>query len=187
MVVIDNIIVHESVAETKFACDLKVCKGACCTFPGGRGAPLLDEEVFEIEKAFPFIETLLPPEHLSAIENHGLVDGFAGNYATQCVDGKACVFVYYENDIAYCAFEKAFVEKKIQFRKPISCHLFPIRVDRDGNGIHFEYFSECDPALENGKQQNISVHRFAKEPLERTFGKKWTEKLTHHIDKDCSH
>ena len=182
MFVISEISVHESVAETKFACDLEACKGACCTFPGGRGAPLRDDEVAEIEKAFPLVESTLPPEHRNAIKRHGLVDGSSGNFATQCVEGKACVFVFYDKDIAKCSFEKAFLEKKIQWRKPLSCHLFPIRIARDGGGIHYEYFSECEPALERGRKEGIALHRFSSEPLQRAFGKEFTEKLNEVIE-----
>ncbi|MFA6455891.1 MAG: DUF3109 family protein, partial [Bacteroidota bacterium] len=132
----------ESIAETKFACDLNACKGACCTFPGGRGAPLTDEEVKTITEVFPVIEEYLPVEHRIAIGRYGMVDGGPGNYATQCVDGKACVFVYFDGDIAKCVFERAFYEKKITWQKPISCHLFPVRIRKDGTEIHYEYFSE---------------------------------------------
>lgn len=182
MFVIGEISVHESVAGTKFACNLKACKGACCTFPGGRGAPLRDDEIAEIEKAFPFIESIIPPEHRAAIAAHGLVDGAPGNYATQCVNGKACVFVYYENNIAKCSFEKAFLEQRISWQKPLSCHLFPIRMTKDGKGIYYEYFSECAPALEHGKSENIRLHHFVEEPLKRACGKEFTEKLNKVLD-----
>jgi len=183
MFVIGKITVHESVAETKFACDLKACKGACCTFPGGRGAPLQDNEVAEIQKAYPHVEPIIPEEHRIAIARHGLVDGSAGNYATQCVDGKACVFVYYHNNIAKCSFEKAYLEKKTEWRKPLSCHLFPVRRNNDGSSIHYEYFSECEPALQRGTNENIPLRRFINEPLERAFGKEFTEELHHVADK----
>ncbi len=182
MFVIGEISVHESVAETKFACDLEACKGACCTFPGGRGAPLRDEEVAEIKKAFPLIESILPPEHRQAIALHGLIDGSSGDFATQCVEGKACVFVYYDNGIAKCSFEKAFLEKKTGWRKPLSCHLFPIRITKDGGGIHYEYFSECEPALERGRKENIPLHRFIGEPLQRALGNAFREKLNEQIE-----
>lgn len=186
MLIIQDIAVHDSVAHTMFACDLNACKGACCTFPGGRGAPLRDEEVFEIEKAFPFVEAMLPPNHLQTIGQHELVDGYPGNYSTQCVDGKACVFVFYDGGIAKCAIEKAYFDGKITFRKPISCHLFPVRVHPDGNAIHFEYFGECEPALKRGTNENVPLHRFVRDSLEREFGTPWTQQLSQHIDKEIS-
>ena len=183
MFVIGEISVDESVSTTKFACDLEQCKGACCTFDGGRGAPLRDEEVVEIEMAFPLVESMLPEEHREVVRRQGLIDGTAGNYATQCVDGKACVFVIYEDGIAKCAIERAYFDGKIQWRKPISCHLFPIRIGWDGNESHFEHFSECAPALRKGAYENIGVHRFAKDSLTRAFGPEWTEQLLNTIDR----
>lgn len=183
MFTIAEIQVDDSVSETKFACDLYACKGACCTFPGGRGAPVKDEEVFEIEKAFPFVKTMLPKEHLASVEKYGLVDGYAGYFATQCVDGKACVFVYYDDGIAKCAFEKAFLDGKIQWRKPLSCHLFPIRINYIEESIAYEYFHECDPALKRGSAENIPLYKFIDEPLERAFGKKWTQQLQQKIER----
>jgi hypothetical protein len=147
---------------------------------------LRDEEIAEIEKAFPFIESVIPPEHRKAITAHGLVDGAPGNYATQCVDGKACVFVYYENGIAKCSFEKVYLEKKINWQKPLSCHLFPIRMTKDGKVIHYEYFSECEPALERGKKENISLHRFIEEPLKRAFRDEFTQRLNNQIEQQQS-
>jgi Fe-S-cluster containining protein len=183
MFVIGEISVDDSVAITKFACDLQQCKGACCTFAGGRGAPLRDDEVSEIEKAFPIVETMLPEEHREVIRRQGLIDGTAGNYATQCVDGKACVFVIYDDGIAKCSIERAFFENKIAWRKPISCHLFPIRIGRNGDEIHYEHFSECAPALRKGERENIGVHLFAKDSLVREFGPEWTEQLEKEIDR----
>lgn len=177
MFVIGDISVHPSVAETKFACDLERCKGACCTFPGGRGAPLRDEEVAELQRAYPVVEAYLPERHRYTIERNGMVEGSPGNYATQCVEGAACVFVLYDGAVAKCAIEQAFLEGRIGWRKPESCHLFPIRRSRDGKSIHFEYFHECEPALERGRRENIGVHAFSDAPLTRVFGREWTERL----------
>jgi len=180
MITIAEIHVDDSVLTTKFACDLNACKGACCTFPGGRGAPLQDNEIGEIEHAFPIIKEYLSSKHLAIIERDGLVDGSAGNYATQCVDGKACVFVYYDGDIAKCAFERAFYENKITWQKPVSCHLFPIRIGKaqvNGKEIHYEFFSECTPALNKGEQENIPLHQFVSAPLVRVFGESWNRQL----------
>lgn len=182
--IIDEITVDDSVARTKFSCDLTLCKGACCTFPGGRGAPLRDDEVSFIAQSFPIIEEYLPAEHRAMIQRAGLVDGNPGNYATQCVDGKACVFVYYDGEIAKCAFERAYHEKKISWPKPLSCHLFPIRhrrLDEHAQEIHYEYFSECEPALAKGNRENTDLHRFVSAPLQRAFGESWISQLNDEI------
>lgn len=182
MIIIGEIAVDDSVFGTKFACDLNACKGACCTFPGGRGAPLSDDEMEQIEQAFPFVVDYLPPEHRAVIERSGMVDGSAGNYATQCVDGKACVFVYFDGDVAKCAFERAYYEKRTQWQKPLSCHLFPIRIRKNGTEIVYEYFSECAPALERGTAEGIPLHRFVSDPLERAFGTHWNKQLNETIN-----
>jgi Fe-S-cluster containining protein len=182
MYIIDEITVDDSISGTKFACDLNVCKGACCTFPGGRGAPLSDDEVGEIQRAFPMIRQFLPKEHLAVIEQDGLVDGSSGNFATQCVDGKACVFVYFDGEIAKCAFERGFAEQITSWQKPLSCHLFPVRIRKDGTEIHYEYFSECEPALERGRNEDIDLYQFVAAPLERAFGTNWTQQLNETIN-----
>lgn len=182
MFIIGEIAVDDSVSGTKFACDLNACKGACCTFPGGRGAPLSDDEVELVRSTFPAVRHFLPPEHLAVIERFGLTDGGPGNYATQCVDGKACVFVYYDGDIAKCAFERGNDEGLTGWRKPLSCHLFPLRIRNHGTELHYEYFSECAPALERGKAEDVNVHRFVAAPLVRAFGDEWYRQLNETIN-----
>jgi hypothetical protein len=176
MVTIRGTIVDETVARAHFACDLGACRGACCTMPGGYGAPLLDEELAEIEKAFPVIRKYLSDEHLQTIESGGLVEGSAGEYTTSCFDRRACVFVTYEEGIAKCAFEKAFWKGELQWRKPISCHLFPIRVGRDG-ALHFESIPECSPALQRGQREEVFLSEFLKDSLIRAFGRRWYQEF----------
>ncbi len=158
----------------KFACDLSRCKGACCTMPGHRGAPLLDREVTEISNAFPIIRKYISEEHLAIIEHHGMVQGIRGDFSTQCVNNKACVFVTFEDGIAKCTFEKAYNNHEITWRKPISCHLFPIRVDRGNQErMRFESILECRPAMEQGEQGNIFLTDFLKTSLVREYGEDW--------------
>ncbi len=128
MLEIRQTIIDDNIPHIKFACNLSVCKGACCTLAGGTGAPLLDDELEQIENAFPLVKSLLPKEHLEFIKQFGLYEGESGFYTTMCFNNRACVFVFYEEGIARCAFEKAFKAGKLKWRKPISCHLFPIRV-----------------------------------------------------------
>ncbi|MBI3788719.1 MAG: DUF3109 family protein [Ignavibacteriales bacterium] len=165
----------------KFACDLDRCKGACCTMPGHRGAPLLDAEVAEVTKAFPIIKKYLSDEHLAIIENQGMVQGTSGDFSTQCVHSRACVFVTFEDGIAKCAFEKAHNNHEITWPKPISCHLFPIRVDRGGEDrLRFEYIAECRPATERGEVENIFLVDFIKPSLIREYGEDWYNEFLNH-------
>jgi hypothetical protein len=168
--------VDDNIPKIRFACDTSVCKGACCTLAGGMGAPLLDEELELIDHSFPIIKSYLSQEHLDTIAQFGLYVGDSGSYTTMCFNNQACVFVLYESGIALCAFEKAFIDGKLKWRKPFSCHLFPIRVDHGViHRLRYERISECDPALDRGEQENIYLSNFLKEPLVRMFGSSWYE------------
>ena len=161
------ITIDESCSQKFFSCDLQRCKGACCTFPGGRGAPLQENELATINELVPVVLEYLSEEHRDYIERYGIIDSDGNTHATQCIDGKACVFVVYESEIAYCAFEKAYREGKSTFPKPISCHLFPLRMDYVDQHLHFEYFHECEPALIKGNNEQMQVIDFLKTPLDR--------------------
>jgi hypothetical protein len=177
--ILDRFLIDIGIAKTDFACNLERCKGACCTMPGQRGAPLLDEEIEEIESAFPVISKYLSFRHKDTIEERGLVQGRKGDHTTQVVDRKACVFAIFENDIAKCAFEKAYLNSEISWRKPISCHLFPIRVGTTGptTQLRFEELAECRPALERGAAEQIPLSNFLKTPLTRAYGEEWYQEF----------
>jgi len=158
--------------DVHFACNLGECKGACCTLNGGRGAPVTDEEVDEIYNAYPVVKKYLPKEHTEWIERHGLVEGAPGYYATQCKDEQACVFVYYDDGIAKCSFEKGFHNKEIQWRKPLSCHLFPLRTSYGTpEQLRFEYLHECEPASKKGSREKFPLFKF----FERCSGPRRTD------------
>ena len=185
MFVIDEVIVEDQIADQRFACDIVQCKGACCTLPGGRGAPLEDDELIELEQAFPLAKKYLSEKHLRAIEHTGMFEGEAGSYATTCVDDSACVFVYYEDSIARCSLERAFINGETKWRKPLSCHLFPIRISPNGiERLRYEKIPECSSAIERGNKKNIPLYDFLKDALIRKFGETWynefrKECLTH--------
>jgi hypothetical protein len=171
---IHKTVIDDSVTKLKFACDISTCKGACCTLAGGTGAPLLDEEIEQLERSFPVVKQSLPAEHLEAISRFGLYEGRPGRYATMCYNNRACVFVTYEEGIARCSVEKAFLDGKLQWRKPVSCHLFPIRVDHGAKDLlRYERIPECSPALCRGENEQIYLSSFLKEPLIRSFGFAW--------------
>lgn len=170
----EQVIVLDPIPEIRFACDLEVCKGGCCTMAGGKGAPLLDNELASIDKHFPVVEPILPPEHLQVIRSFGKYEGETGSYTTMCYNNRSCVFVYYDQSIARCAYEKAYLEGKITWRKPLSCHLFPIRVDRRSTlKIRYEQIAECESALLRGKRENIFLSTFLQDSLTRAFGSPW--------------
>jgi hypothetical protein len=174
----EKTIIAENIADVRFACDLAKCKGACCTMPGPRGAPLREEELEEIEKAYPAVRKYLSFRHKDAIEERGLVQGRKGDYTTQVIDNRACVFAYFENDVAKCSFEKAYHNGDITWRKPISCHLFPIRITAGAPAqLRYEQIAECHPALERGSQEKIWLSDFLKDSLCRTYGEEWFEEF----------
>lgn len=174
MLLIENLLVEKEVVNAKFCCDLSICKGACCTFPGETGAPLLDEEVRLCEEAYPIVKDYLSERNRNFIETHGTFEGKQGGYSTKCIENTDCVFVYWDGDIAKCAIEKGYFEGKLPFRKPISCHLYPIRVSKFGmNYLYYSQIEECDPARKKGTTENIPLYVSLKDALIRAYGDDW--------------
>lgn len=178
MIIIGEALVEDDILTSHFSCDLHRCKGACCTLEGGRGAPLTDDEVDSIQRAYPFAAPYLSSGSLNAIRNNGLVEGTSGNFATSCVDGKECAFAFFEDGTARCSFERAYLEGKTAFRKPVSCHLFPIRVSQRGKeNVRYEKIDECAGGRAKGSTEGMPLHQFMQEPLKRRFGASWYDRL----------
>lgn len=174
---IDSILVNTEIMETNFVCDLSKCKGACCTMESRYGAPLTEDEVEIINKYLPVIKEYLPIEHIREIEKNGFWFRIYDEIMTRSLNNRACVFVTYEGDIAKCGIEKAYRDGKIDFIKPLSCHLFPIRISNFGGPVlRFEKYSECSPALEKGKKSLTKIFDFCRNALERAYGKDWFSK-----------
>ncbi len=184
MFTILNNVVDEHLATTTFACDLGACKGACCTMPGGRGAPLEDDEVQLLNDAIPAASKYLTERNRRIIASQGALEGRRGDYATRCIDQRDCVFVYYDEGAAKCAIEKAYFNGEVPFRKPISCHLFPIRISKvfDMDYLRYEHISECNPALKNGKTAGVPLYKFLKEALVRAYGEEFYAELLQEIE-----
>ena len=175
---IDSVLVNEEIASTNFFCDLSKCKGACCTMESQYGAPVNREEINKIQDILDIVMEYLPEKQRELIEKRGFWEIKQEQELLKSVDNKDCVFVFYEGDVAKCAIEKAFFEKKVDFRKPISCHLFPIRIsDFGGPVLRYERYEECEPALLLGENKKITILEFCKDSLERAFGKIWYDKL----------
>ena len=175
---IEDILVSPQIPEKNFECDLNICKGACCTLESEYGAPLLEEEVGEIENILDIVKKNLPGKHVRAIEENGFYDIKDGELMVSSINNKECVFVYFDGNVAKCGIEKSFFEGKVKFRKPISCHLFPIRVSKFGGDVlRFEKFSECTPAIVKGERNKTKVVDFCKDSLIRMYGKTWYLKL----------
>jgi hypothetical protein len=181
---VENILVRKEIAEMPFKCDLIKCKGACCTFESHYGAPLKWEEVNLLNNLLTKVLHYLPINHRREIEDNGFYEVRKDEPMIRSIDNRACVFVYYENGIAKCSIEKAYIEVKTDFRKPISCHLFPIRIsDFGGDVLRFEHIDECKPAIELGKIENTTVAEFCEDSLSRLYGKNWYIKFKELIGK----
>jgi hypothetical protein len=178
LIPVENILVRPEIMETHFSCDLEKCKGACCTIESEFGAPLLDEEIPIIKEILEDVFPYLPEEHVNLIKKNGFFHNKVGESMTRSINRMECVFVYFDNGVAKCSIEKAFLEGKISFRKPISCHLFPIRVTKFGGDVlRYEKFNECSPALDKGRKENIKIVEFCEDSLVRFYGKKWYSSL----------
>jgi hypothetical protein len=178
MIISGEILLSDELFENKFVCDLGSCKGACCV-AGDSGAPLEPEETMILEEIFEQVKPYMNEEGIKTIEKRGLWETDEdGDLVTPLVGGVgACAFVIYENGIAKCSIEKAYLEGKVSFKKPISCHLYPIRVSKQPyyTMLNYHRWGLCKPAIKNGKALGVPAFRFLKEPLERKFGKEWYE------------
>jgi hypothetical protein len=179
MLIIENTLIADELAECRFCCDLQLCKGICCV-EGDAGAPLEEEEIKILSSSIKEIFSLMTPEGIAAVEKQGIfVFDIEGKKVTPLVNGKECAFLVYKNDVAYCAIEMAYKKKKISLQKPISCHLYPLRIIdyTDFFAVNYHEWHICKPALQKGKKENVFLYEFLKEPLIRKFGKAWYEEL----------
>lgn len=179
MISIGKTIISNEIIKKQFSCNLSACHGACCVL-GDSGAPLEEEEISIIEDSLDDIKPFMTEEGILAVRLTGVFDyDDDGEFVTTLVDGKECAFVYYENNIAFCAIEKAYREGKIKYIKPISCHLYPIRISKysEFEAVNYHKWDICDLALVKGKKEQIAVYEFLKEPLIRKYGAKWYQQL----------
>ena len=180
LVEIGDKIVSTQIFERKFVCDLNACKGACC-IEGDAGAPLTEEEVSIIEDNLDAIKPNMREEGLEAVDEQGVFYMDQDNEpVTTLVNGAECAFVYFdENGITKCSIEQAHNEGKIDFKKPISCHLYPIRVKKfnDFKALNYDKWSICSDACALGEELNVPVYKFLKEPLIRAFGDEFYKEL----------
>jgi hypothetical protein len=173
MIEIEDKIISDELFEKKFVCDLQKCKGGCCV-EGDSGAPLKSKEINEIAKNLSIIKSEMSTKGLNAIKNNDFhyVDS-DGDKVTKLVDGKECVFVVFDkNNIAKCSIESAFRKNKINFNKPISCHLYPVRVKKYDSftAINVDSWHVCKPACECGIELNVPVFKFLKDAIVRSWG-----------------
>ena len=179
MIQIDDTIISEALLEKKFVCNLNACMGACCV-EGDAGAPLEKNELEELENVFPLVKEYLSDKSIQALEEDLYTVDDDGEYVTQLVNGKECAFVFFdEKGISKCAIEQAYIDNKTSFKKPISCHLFPVRLTKykSFTAVNYAYWDICDDACTLGEQLGVKTYQFLKEPLIRKFGENWFKEL----------
>lgn len=176
----DNTLVSLDVIEKEFCCDLDVCRGCCC-IEGDAGAPLTEEEEKKILSILPVLLPEMTKEAKEVVENQGIAyNDPSGERVTSIVNDKDCVFARTDhNGWCYCLIEKAFNAGKIDFKKPVSCHLYPIRLAKVGEytGLEYHRWDICHCARVKGKKLHVPLYQFLKEPLIRRFGEAWYEEL----------
>jgi len=180
MLQIDETIISFDLLEEHFICDLAFCKGICC-IEGDAGAPLEVNEIKILENLLPIIWDDLTENSKEVILKQGVsyIDE-DDEPVTSIVDGRECVFTYTdEKGICKCAIEKAYREGKTDFYKPVSCHLYPVRLQKYKGflAVNYHQWNVCQCARELGKKNKVTVYQFLKEPLVRRFGTDWYEKL----------
>ena len=180
MIEIDDKIVSLDLLREYFLCDLPRCKGLCCV-EGNAGAPLEAEEVGLLKAEYEHYKPYLTGEGIAAIEQQGfMVPDEEGDLTTPLVNNAQCAYAYTENGITLCAVERAYREGRCGFRKPISCHLYPIRVVRFSNGtlgLNYHRWEVCRPAVACGRKAGIPVYKALREPIIRRFGEEFYKAL----------
>lgn len=172
-------IISSELITINFNCDLDACKGACCV-AGDSGAPLEHEETKILEEIYPALKLYLDDKSVKTIESLGpwVIDN-ENDKVTPLNDGKECAYVVFENNIAFCAIEKAFNDGVIEFRKPVSCHLYPVRIKkyRHYDAVNYDRWEICNKALVKGDLLKTPVYQFTRDALERKYGKEWFNQL----------
>lgn len=184
MIAIGNILVSDEILEENFVCNISKCKGACCA-DGDAGAPLGKEELEILAREYEHIEPYLTAKGKAVIEKQGKYsyDVHFG-WVTPVINGEMCAYGFVDVQGAIkCGIEQAFYDGKLTWKKPISCHLFPIRIStsRTGNSIEMVNYEprpdNCEPACKLGKELKVPVYKFLKEAIERKYGAAFYEAL----------
>ncbi len=186
MIKLGNTLLSDDIKERLFVCDLQKCKGACCV-EGDMGAPLEEGELDTLDQIYPVVKEYMSEKGKQVVEAEGCYekDPYDSEYVTTTVNNRECVFAYYDDQkVLKCAIESAYFDKKIDFRKPISCHLYPIRVKKydEFYAVNYDAWDICNDACKHGKELGVPLYKFLKEPLQRKFGEDWYKKLVELIE-----
>lgn len=180
MIEVNDVIITDAVISEQFVCDLSKCKGACCV-EGDLGAPLEDKELDELDKHYDAIAPYLSEAGRKEIEKQGkYIMDWEDEFSTPTINDRECAYAVYDaKGVLGCGIENAYNDGKIDFKKPISCHLYPIRITKlsIGTALNYDEWSICSDACTLGQSLKVPVYKFLKSPLIRLFGEAWYEKL----------
>jgi len=182
MIIVQDKLVSDDVVQEQFICNLDACKGACC-WEGDSGAPLEKAELTVLDEIFEAVKPYLSPAGIAAIEKQGKYIFYeeAKEWGTTLVDNGPCAYMTLENGVAQCGIERAWRDGKVEFRKPISCQLYPIRVEKNEEvgfeALNYDRWDICSAACEKGKKEQVAVYQFLKDAIIRKYGEDFYEEL----------
>jgi hypothetical protein len=185
MIVIGDTVISDDIADKFFVCNLQKCKGACCV-EGDLGAPLEVDELKTMEEIYETVKPYMSKEGIDAIENQGVyIKDWEGDFSTPTIKDRECAYAIWENGFLKCAIEKAYYDKKVDFKKPISCHLYPIRISHyeHYDALNYDRWHICNDACHHGSDLGVPLYKFLKEPLIRKYGEDWYKELEEKIEK----
>ncbi|WP_375578197.1 DUF3109 family protein [Marivirga tractuosa] len=189
MILIGNAVITDDIKDKNFVCNIEKCKGACCV-EGDLGAPLTEEELPIMKEIYPKVKPYLSAEGIKAIEEQGeYIEDWEGDYSTTTINDKECAYATYDDKgILKCGIEQAHNDGKIDFLKPISCHLYPIRITKydEYDALNYDRWEICNPACDFGEKLGVPLYRFLKDALIRNYSKEWYEELVREIESDNS-
>lgn len=186
MILVDKAVISDDVKDKFFVCNLEACKGACCV-EGDAGAPLEDEETAILEQIYPLVKDYITEEGRKVIEEQGtwVIDKDGDKGTPTIGDNKECAYALRdEKGILKCGIEQAYLDNEVEFKKPISCHMYPIRITKydDFDALNYDRWDICSPACSLGETLGVPVYKFLKDALVRKYGLEWYVKLVQEIE-----
>jgi Protein of unknown function (DUF3109) len=187
VILIDDTVISSDIADQFFVCDLGKCKGACCV-EGDLGAPLENDELAILKEIYPAVKPYLNAKGIAVIEREGVyVADPDGDFVTPTINNRECAYAIYDDKkVLKCGIEQAYLDGKISFQKPISCHLYPIRITKydQYDALNYDRWNICNAACHNGKSLGVPIYKFLKAPLIRKYGEKWYDELSKEIEEN---
>jgi hypothetical protein len=188
MIVLQNTVISDDVRDKFFVCNLEKCKGACCV-EGDLGAPLEESELQILQDNYEHIKPYLSRKGREAIEEQGLfIKDWEHDFSTPTIKDRECAYAIYDDDLTLkCGIEQAYLDGKISWKKPISCHLYPIRITKyDGfEALNYDKWGICSAACSFGEELGVPVYKFLKEPLVRKYGEDWYKELETMVEQEA--